>query len=246
MQSIQIAALLPDLPRWVEVRASLLDGRGEVMGLRHRPAFSFLLREPDGSLLAVVGPADKERIRSVILTLRADAQVICAPEQGDGVAAALAGWRRTRAVLHRLRDPSRLPPAPDDGVRFLRPGELETLVDLSMDLRRELGDAEGEGQPIAAGFVEGRAVSFCYPASVTETLWDISIDTLPEFRRRGLAGRCVAHVVRHMWTMGREPVWGAVVENPASWRLARKLGFAPVDELALFRGAGETGPGLER
>lgn len=137
-------------------------------------------------------------------------------------------------MLHRLTDPSRLPPAPDDAVRFLQPGELEELVGISAELRRELSSAEAEGEPVAAVLVDGRPVSFCYPGSVTETLWDISIDTLPEFRRRGLAGRCVAHVIRHMWMMGRDPVWGAVVENPASWMLARKLGFEPVDELALF------------
>jgi hypothetical protein len=37
-----------------------------------------------------------------------------------------------------------------------------------------------------------------------------------------------------MSALGQQPVWGAVEENPASWRLARKLGFAPVDEIALF------------
>jgi hypothetical protein len=37
-----------------------------------------------------------------------------------------------------------------------------------------------------------------------------------------------------MHTQGKQPVWQAVEENPASWRLAQKLGFVPVDELALF------------
>jgi RimJ/RimL family protein N-acetyltransferase len=29
-------------------------------------------------------------------------------------------------------------------------------------------------------------------------------------------------------------VWAAIDQNPASWRLAEKLGFAAVDELVLF------------
>jgi RimJ/RimL family protein N-acetyltransferase len=37
-----------------------------------------------------------------------------------------------------------------------------------------------------------------------------------------------------MDTQDKQPVWQAVEENPASWRLAQKLGFVPVDELALF------------
>jgi RimJ/RimL family protein N-acetyltransferase len=45
-------------------------------------------------------------------------------------------------------------------------------------------------------------------------------------------------MVRHMEGQGKRPVWGASEDNPASWRLARKLGFAPVDELALFEAPG--------
>jgi hypothetical protein len=33
---------------------------------------------------------------------------------------------------------------------------------------------------------------------------------------------------------GKQAVWGAVEENPASWLLAQKLGFVAVDEIALF------------
>jgi RimJ/RimL family protein N-acetyltransferase len=33
---------------------------------------------------------------------------------------------------------------------------------------------------------------------------------------------------------GKRPVWGSLEENPASWRLARKLGFVVVDEIVLF------------
>ena len=111
MQPNEIAALLPDVPRWVEVRAFLLAGRGEILALRASPSLSFLLRDPDGDLLMVVGAAAKDAIRAAAVTLRPGAEVICVPEDGDGVAEALPGWRRTRAVLHRLRDPSRLPPA---------------------------------------------------------------------------------------------------------------------------------------
>jgi hypothetical protein len=41
-------------------------------------------------------------------------------------------------------------------------------------------------------------------------------------------------MIRHMETEGKQPVWGAVEENPASCLLAQKIGFAPVDEIALF------------
>jgi RimJ/RimL family protein N-acetyltransferase len=38
----------------------------------------------------------------------------------------------------------------------------------------------------------------------------------------------------HMQKHGRQPVWAALEENPASWQLARKLGFVPTDELVRF------------
>ena len=40
---------------------------------------------------------------------------------------------------------------------------------------------------IAVTFVENQPVSFCYAGAVTESLWDVSIDTLPEHRRHGYA-----------------------------------------------------------
>jgi hypothetical protein len=50
-------------------------------------------------------------------------------------------------------------------------------------------------------------------------------------------------MIRHMARQGKQPVWAALEENPASWRLAWKLGFAVVDELALFRPAWREGGG---
>jgi predicted GNAT family acetyltransferase len=41
-------------------------------------------------------------------------------------------------------------------------------------------------------------------------------------------------MIRYMLAQGKQPVWQSEEDNPASWRLAQKLGFVPVDELALF------------
>jgi RimJ/RimL family protein N-acetyltransferase len=37
-----------------------------------------------------------------------------------------------------------------------------------------------------------------------------------------------------MQAQGKQPVWQAEEDNPTSWQLAQKLGFVPMDELALF------------
>lgn len=87
---------------------------------------------------------------------------------------------------------------------------------------------------MAARFVDGRPVSFCYPCWSTEALWDISIDTVEAYRRRGCAADAVRFMIHHMRASGRDPVWGAVESNAASLGLAAKLGFEPVDAIRVF------------
>jgi predicted GNAT family acetyltransferase len=77
-------------------------------------------------------------------------------------------------------------------------------------------------------------VAFCYAACETETLWDVSVDTLAPFRRRGLAAACFERVRREMERRGKRPVWGAHADNPASLALAARLGFRRDAELVAF------------
>ncbi|HEY1013445.1 MAG TPA: GNAT family N-acetyltransferase, partial [Herpetosiphonaceae bacterium] len=102
-------------------------------------------------------------------------------------------------------------------------------------LAGELAAAAAGGAEIAALLDGGRPVAFCYAGSLTETLWDVSIDTLPAERRRGYAGQCAAWLIRRWAARGKAPVWQAVTDNPPSWRLALKLGFAPCAELVYFQ-----------
>ena len=107
------------------------------------------------------------------------------------------------------------------------------MDDLPLDLRSEFRIAV-KRSPIAVGLEGERAVSFCYAAAQTESLWDISINTLEGFRNRGHAARCVTFMVERMESRGLRPVWGAEEWNQASLGLAAKLGFVPVDELVVF------------
>ena len=226
----ELAAGLPDVPRWVEVRDLLLGGEGQVLGLRVAPALAFVLANPDDNVVFVVGAPALEAVRAAVTGLGPGASVIAAPESADRLAQALPGWTRQRIILHTLADGSQLP-SPDVGVvEFIDPKRLDSLA-LGHDLRDELLSAS-EYTQIAATLVDGQPVSFCYAGSRTETWWDISIDTLPGHRRQGYAGLCAAFMVRSLAAQGLQPVWAAVEGNPASWRLAQKLGFAPVDELA--------------
>jgi RimJ/RimL family protein N-acetyltransferase len=105
---------------------------------------------------------------------------------------------------------------------------------LSSTLRQELLVEADAGTPIPAAFADGRPVAFCYPGSVTERWWDISIDTIDAYRRRGYAARCVSFCIEEMARAGKQPVWGALESNPPSLRLAAKVGFEPVDRIFVF------------
>jgi RimJ/RimL family protein N-acetyltransferase len=87
---------------------------------------------------------------------------------------------------------------------------------------------------LAATLVNGVPASFCYAGATSATLWDVSIDTREPFRRQGYAGLCVAYVIDQMNRERKRPVWGAAESNEPSLRLASKLGFRPVDRIAIF------------
>lgn len=235
----ELAARLPDLPRLVETRGMLLSGRCELLAAPGPGPVDFVACGTDFGLFCVSGDPPLSRLEPALERLGATA-VLCAAESGGRVGAALPGWRRRRAVIHALAD-SGLLSGPGDGlaarVEMLSPLDAASLEHVPEPLREELTTALGFAH-VAAALVEGLPVSFCYAVYETEGLWDVSIDTLAPHRGRGLAKACCEFLVGHMSRHGKEPVWGALEGNAASIRMARSLGFVPVDELALFQRAG--------
>jgi RimJ/RimL family protein N-acetyltransferase len=226
-----MARQLPDIPRWVEARALLLSGDCEIFGLEEAASLAFAVRDPTTGSVIVVGKPSRSAVHAAVQGIMHDGSLVASEDEAGWLADALAGWTRTRAILHLLQDPSRLP-VPSGDVRFLEPDTIDRLS-VPEQLRRELRFGASDSK-IAAVFVDNEPVAFCYAGSITESLWDVSIDTLPEHRRRGHAAVCAAYMIRHMDASGKQAVWGAVEENPASWLLAQKLGFVAVDEIALF------------
>jgi hypothetical protein len=98
------------------------------------------------------------------------------------------------------------------------------------DLREELVVA-GRCSPVEARCDAGRPVAFCY-ADRTESLWDISIEMLEEYRRQGHATRCVVYMIQHLRPL--RPIGAPEETNLASLRLTAKLGFVPVNKLPVF------------
>ena len=230
MNNLRIARTLPDIPRWVEARALLLQGDCEISGVQENPELSFVFHDSETDTVFVIGEPGTDSVHAAVR--KGAGEVIASWHDAARLTGLLPGYTPSRIIVYTLNDPDSLPEAPDGMVRFLDPALIARLP-IDEELRRELETGAG-GSPIAALFVAGEPVSFCYAGAVTESLWDIAIDTLPEHQQKGYAGLCAAHMIRYMHADGRRPVWQALEENPASWRLAEKLGFMVVDELGMF------------
>jgi GNAT superfamily N-acetyltransferase len=203
----------------------LLTGRAELFGAREGAGrWDFVALHRPSGLASIIGAPPAEAIDEALVY----AQEVISP---TGFALERPGWQGERAVLHTLHRRIR----PQDGagvaVEFLDPAAIATCP-IPDDLREELMGA-ARFSPIAAALFEGQPVSFCYGV-LTESLWDVSIDTLDGFRRQGFAAACADFMIEAMSAQGKRPVWGALESNVASLRLAIKLGFAPVDELIVY------------
>jgi GNAT superfamily N-acetyltransferase len=225
------ARSLPDSPGWVETRGLLLSGRCVVFD----GGAGYLVRGTEVPLVCVVGRPAPEAVRAAVDGGGPDLRVLARPEDTAALATALPGWTAGLAVIHRLPPGAELaaPRAAAVDIRRLGPGEKDLLAQLPEVLREEIAVALCYC-PTAAAFVDGRLAAVCYASFETETLWDVSIDTLEPYRRRGLAAHAVACLDQVQRERGKEPVWGADDTNHASLRLAAKLGFVPVDRLMVL------------
>lgn len=237
MAPAQLAGLLADEPRHIDLRGLLLSGRCDLWagadaargfvavswdypfaGLHGRPAAELIGAAAQAGRAASAGryPAD-------------DWQLLAAPADRPVVQAALPGWRCQGIVVHRLEGRLEQPRTrPEAEIRLLPDGHREaglTFDHVPQPSRHEYTLDWVSRRPMAAAVVDGRPVSFCYAAFTTERWWDVSVETLETFRRRGLAAACYLALAAHMADGGLQPVWGAMLDNPASLGLAARLGF---------------------
>jgi GNAT superfamily N-acetyltransferase len=232
-----VARLLPDEPRWVEVRGMLLSGMGRPVGAVAASPVAFVALHADGDQAVVVGRPEHELIQRAAAVAQ---ELLAVPENAEWTAGALPGWQQEVATISTAATLDRIRAVQPGVVRQLTPQELSGIADWHAPLREELVVEARAGTPVFAAFSGERPAAFCYAGSVTERWWDISIDTLEPFRRQGYAAQCVAHVIQHMTELGKMPVWGALESNTASARLATKLGFNPVDTIIVFSPGEET------
>jgi GNAT superfamily N-acetyltransferase len=209
----------------------LLNEEVNIVGPVSSSPPSFVAIARDGTQATVVGRAPRTAIAEA--ASRAG-EIVVVPDDAEWVSEVLPDWTIDWAFLYRR--PARAPlsaTTPGD-VRFLAEGELASLSDLPEDLRDELRLPQAKGKPIAVALEGGLPVAFCYAGSMTETLWDVSIDTLEPYQRRGHATKAASFLIAYYAEHGKEPVWGALTTNDASQRLAARLGFAKVGDLLIY------------
>ncbi|MEL6186193.1 MAG: GNAT family N-acetyltransferase [Myxococcota bacterium] len=217
--------LLPDLPRWVETR-DLLGWDGARVHQDDEASPSFVVWSPEDQLGSVVGTPQAKAVREAAA---ACAELLAFPENIEFVRGCLGEVSSERAKI--LLAPEEGVGEPHHACRFLRPEEVPQVAPEVPELAAELASVAEDGKDIYAAFDGETPVAFAYVASETESLWDVSIDTLSSHRRRGYAASAVAGLAHMMNKRGKRAVWGAAESNKASYGLARKLGFEEVDEL---------------
>lgn len=229
--------LVPDTPRWIDLKGLLHSGRCDIWA-EARPADGFVAMSWDFPFAALYGDPRPDLVQAATAAGLAactrrypvdEWQLLASPEARAVVESALPGWKRRGIVLHRWAGKRELPPPDADVEISLLPrglAESELALDaFPAATRQELAVEWVSRRPMAVASVEEQLVTCCYAAFTTESLWDVSIETLELYRRRGLAATCFQYLAAHMADRGKTPAWGADLDNPASLGLAAKLGF---------------------
>ncbi|HET9315116.1 MAG TPA: GNAT family N-acetyltransferase [Vicinamibacteria bacterium] len=195
----------------------------------------------EDELASVVGHPDPATLRAVLDDAQGVRELLVMRDAFTLVRSGLPEWPYEEAVIHALPQPVPEWPLPGSHVSFL---DSDTPLDhLPSGLADHVAAARASG-PVAAAWCDERPVSFCCAGWVTESLWDVSIDTVHAYRRRGFAQSAVHLMAAFHRESARLPVWGAVIGNLASLQLASRMGFVPVDTLYVFGRPRPRSPGI--
>ncbi len=202
---------LSDVPRWVEAHGIADDPAH----WRRQLGNGFALGHDAAALTVLIGDVDPAELS----TLPTSHTLLFAIERDD-LCAALARPVE-RAILHTLEDDP-----PDYEGAVLLPEDAPLPGYLSSELTWARSRV-----PIHTVYVDGEPSAFAYAPWRSGRYFDVSVDVIPSARQLGLATIAASAMIAAERAQGRDPVWGADENNTASLRLARRLGFTPVDEL---------------
>jgi hypothetical protein len=84
-------------------------------------------------------------------------------------------------------------------------------------------------------FYENKLASTAFSAYVHDHFLEIGIETVEEFRGKGLAQYSCSAFIDYCLENNLEPVWSCRLENTGSYLLAQKLGFEPTLKRRYYR-----------
>ena len=229
----RLLTALPDVPRWIETRSMLLSPHVQLFaGVTFDEGIVVRLLHEAMVAVSVVGRPHAAALAAALDGITPMTPVVAQQDNAVHVGELLKavgpsldgrGWSAERMLFHTLgATPSLAPLEAAASIRLLTLND--SLEHLPPGLRHEITHARLMC-PTGAAFVDGSPVSFCYGCFVSESLWDVSIDTLETHRGRGLAAHLVRFMIDRMREDGLAPIWGALESNGASRRLATRLGF---------------------
>jgi len=81
------------------------------------------------------------------------------------------------------------------------------------------------GGKVFGWVIDRRVVSWAAVKPLSEVVWDLSVETLPDYRDRGYAKSVVRAALHHIFSQGKLAGWGCDRDNLASLAVARGVGF---------------------
>ncbi|HEU5289709.1 MAG TPA: GNAT family N-acetyltransferase [Cyclobacteriaceae bacterium] len=84
-------------------------------------------------------------------------------------------------------------------------------------------------------YVEGKLAATSFSSFLAPGKLELGIETIAEFRNKGLAEKVCAAMIDYCIERKTEPIWACRLENTGSYKLAQKLGFVPTMELPYYR-----------
>lgn len=191
----------------------------------HQCGFAYISGQPDSAFLSDT----EERMR----TAAAQQQRFLLISEDPGVCAFFAekpGIRITKRIYYEAEQAPPVFPLPDGFT--IRRTDAELLAKLSgriipswswqsdeQFLANGIGFCIMHGNEIAAS---------AFSATVTAEYIDIGAETMPDYRRKGLAKIAAAAVMQEVLALEKKPCWAHHAANLGSLKTAEALGFLPV------------------
>lgn len=85
-----------------------------------------------------------------------------------------------------------------------------------------------------SAYIENKPISTAFAAFIQNGQLELGIETLSEYRGKGLAKKVCSALIKYSLQHNLEPVWACRTNNIGSHRLAQSLGFEPIFEIPYY------------